>query len=426
MLGRRTTRSALLTVLAGVVSATLATTTLAPAATATPAPSSRSAQLPLSDIALKAGAYGTRLTGGQLPAGSGATAFSVIGCSTAADLTRHNEIAELNLQDNATASGVATKVWTAKRNGSLHSYARSTTADVELTDPALGSLSIQAVRSLSHSWYAADGFHAETTSSIGKIVFTPPAGDPQELDIPTPGQPVTVPGLATIKVGEAHRRVRDDGASAYALALRVKIIPSDTTLFVARSKAQAVSGVKHGRFGGYSAGTEAEVLGGVLVSGRNPVSIMPCQGTDGEVQGKDDADVDLGGGLHAEAVSSKQWAKRFDTRSEAWERGSVSGLDLGGGQLVVDAVAGKASVTRKAGGGLDREAKVTIVGITANGEPQEVPFDQTLEIPGVAKLDPKVVQKVPGGLKVIALQITLLDGSGAVIDLGVAKTVIRH
>ena len=427
MFTRRVTTSRVAPALALLIATAITAAAVVPAASATTAPAAHAAKAGGSDIALKAGAYGTRLAGGQVPAGSGMTAFSVIGCSVVPGVSHHNEVAEADLPSAGTASGVTTRVWAAKKKGALHSYARSTTAEVVLADSPLGKLSIRAVTSLSHAWHDAQGFHAKTTSSVGKIVFTPPVGDPQVLDIPTPGQPVEVPGLAKISVGESHDRENSNGASAWGVALRVKVIASGTDLFVSRSKAQALSGVKHGRFGGYSAGTEAEILGGVLVSGRNPVSLMPCQGTNGKVLGRDDADVDLGGGLHAEAVSSKEWAKRYAHRSKAWERGSIAGLDLGGGQLVVDAVVGKATVIRKAGGGLVRSTAGTKIGsITANGEPQELPLDQTLEIPGVAKLDPKVVSKIPGGLKVVALRITLLDGSGAVIDLGVAKTSIRH
>ncbi|CAI9412066.1 choice-of-anchor P family protein [Nocardioides sp. T2.26MG-1] len=401
---------------------------IAPASGApAPAGASRTSAKARSDIALKASAYGTRLTGGQVPAGSGMTAFSVISCSVTPGIERTNEVVTANLPSAGTVSGVTTRVWTRKSGASLHSYSRSTTAEVVLADSPLGKLSIRGVTSLSHAWHNATGFHAETSSSIGKIVLTPPVGDPQEFDIPTPGTPIIVPGVAQISLGASNESTNSSAASAWAAALRVKVLATGTDLVVARSKAVAVSGVKHGRFGGYSAGTEAEVLGGVLTSGRNPLSIMPCQGTKGQPLTRSDAHVDLGGGLVVDAVSSSQWGKRYDRRSKAWERGSVAGINLGDGALKIDAVVGKATVIRKAGGGIVRSAAGTSIGtITANGEPQDIPIDQTIEIPGVAKLEPKVVQRLAAGLKVIALRITLLDGSGAVIDLGVAKTTIRR
>jgi hypothetical protein len=414
------------TVLSAVASGMLASTLAMAPATAAPQ-AAMSARISNSDIALKAGAYGTRMAGGQVPAGSGMTAFSVIACSTKPGVDHHNEVADADLPSVGTASGVKTKVWTRNRNGVLHSFSRSSTARVVLADSPLGSLSIDAVTSLSHAWHDTEGFHSETSSSVGKIVFTPPVGDPQEIDIPTPGSPVTVPGLATISLGESHEHASKTGSSAWAVALRVKVMESGTDLLVSRSKAVAVPGVEHGRFGGYSAGTEAEALGGVLTGGRNPLSIMPCQGTDGKVVGRTDANLDLEGDAEAAAASSRQFGKRYADHSLAWERGSVTGIDFGGGALLIDSVVGKATVVRKAGGGLVRSTDGTRIGtITADGEPQDVPVDETIEIPGVARLEPKVVEKLAGGLKVIALRVTLLDGSGAVVDLGVAKTTLRN
>lgn len=379
-----------------------------------------------SDIALKAGAYGTRLAGGDVPASSGMTAFSVISCSTAfAD--RDNQVAATELPGAGTVSGVTTRVWTKRDGAARHSYSRSSTAEVVLADTPLGSLSIRGITSLSHAWYDGSKFHAETSTSIGTIVLTPPVGPPQEIDIPTPGQPVTIPGLARIAIGDVRERSNETRAAAWAVALRVKLLPTGTDLFVARSKAQALSGVQNGRFGGYSAGAEAKILGGVLISGRNPLSLMPCQSTDGKVQGRDLIDLNLGGGLHVEGVGTKQWSKRFANRSVGWERGAVAGLNLGDGALEIGAVVGRAEVTRKANGKLIRSTDGTRIGsITVNGEVQELPIDQPIEIPGIAKLEPKVVENVPGGVKVVALRISLLDGTGAVIDLGVAKATIRR
>ena len=418
-------------VAAGLLAATLGVT---PAASAAPVPASTSGTSgtptkakATSDIALKGYGYGTRVVGGQVPAGSGMTAFIAIGCAVKTGIDRDNVVADADLQGNGTVSGVKTELWTRNVDGARHSYSRNTTASIVLADSPLGSLSIRGITSTSHAWHDAKGFHAETESSVGKIVFTPPVGDPQVLDIPTPGQPVPVPGLGTIYFGGSAKKVTDTGAIARASALRLDLTPSSgTQVTVARTTAQALSGVKHGRFGGYSAGTEVTALDGTVRSGRNPLSLMPCQGTDGEVEGKDDATADLGGQLIVNGVSSRQRGKRFPGRSVAWERGSVAQLNLGGGQLVVDAVVGKATATRTATGKLITSTDGSTVGsITANGEPQTFPDTGVLEIPGVARLEPMVVTEVAGGISVVALRITLLDGTGAVIDLGVAKATIR-
>lgn len=423
-------RTAVLSVLAsGVLVSSLG---LAGATSATPAPSAadtttKATSKASGDIALKGYAYGTLAKGGQVPANSGMTAFSVIGCTTRVGIERGNVVAEAAIPGVGTISGVKTELWTRKVGNALHSYSRATTASVVVAETPLGSLSIRGVSSLSHAWHDASGFHAETESSIGKIVFTPPVGGPQELDIPTPGQPIEIPDLGTIHLGITSERATKTAATARAAALRIDLRPSTgTEVTVARSTARAVLGVKYGRFNGFSAGTEISALDGVITSGRNPLSLMPCQGTNGQVLSRSDAHLDLGGQVIVDGVSSAQMGKRLPTKSVAWERGAVAGVNLGGGQLVIDAVVGKAHVTRTRAGKLTTSTEGTTIGsITVNGQAQELPLDETIEIPGLAKIEPKVVTKVPGGIKVVALRITLLDGQGAVINLGVAKVAIR-
>lgn len=66
----------------------------------------------------------------------------------------------------------------------------------------------------------------------------------------------------------------------------------------------------------------------------------------------------------------------------------------------------------------------TIGTIIANGEPQTFPDTDVLEIPGVARLERNIVKKTPNGMSVISLRITLLDGTGAVLNLGLARLEI--
>ena len=88
-------------------------------------------------------------------------------------------------------------------------------------------------------------------------------------------------------------------------------------------------------------------------------------------------------------------------------------------------IVGKATVIRTAHG-VVRSAKGTQLGtVTANGQSQTFPKTGVLEIPGVAKLERGVVTRSRSGISVIGLRITLLDGSGAVIDLAEAKLHIR-
>jgi hypothetical protein len=112
-------------------------------------------------------------------------------------------------------------------------------------------------------------------------------------------------------------------------------------------------------------------------------------------------------------------------KSTGWERGAVAGIDIGDGQLVVDAIVGKVSVTRD-GGKVTKSFRGSTVGrVTANGDPMEFPDTGVIEVPGVARIERFVKDTFRNGASIVALRVTLLDGSGAVVDLGQARLAIR-
>ena len=64
--------------------------------------------------------------------------------------------------------------------------------------------------------------------------------------------------------------------------------------------------------------------------------------------------------------------------------------------------------------------------MTVAGQRQTFPRTGVLEVPGVARLERAVVLRTRRGVSVIGLRITLLDGSGAVVDLAEARLGIRR
>jgi hypothetical protein len=102
-------------------------------------------------------------------------------------------------------------------------------------------------------------------------------------------------------------------------------------------------------------------------------------------------------------------------------RAEVAQVSLGGGQVVIDGIVGKASVVRR-GNHVVRSAKGTqLASITIAGQKQTFPQTGVLEIPGLVKLERGVVTRTHSGIRVIGLRITLLDGSGAVVNLAEAS-----
>ena len=70
-------------------------------------------------------------------------------------------------------------------------------------------------------------------------------------------------------------------------------------------------------------------------------------------------------------------------------------------------------------------AGTTVGALTVNGTATPLPDLGTLDIPGVLSLATNVVERFKGGVHVIALQVKLLNGTGATINIGEATMKIR-
>jgi hypothetical protein len=395
---------------AGLVAGTTATATAAAEPTPTP-------------YALSAFGIGTAVKGGSVPATSGKTAYRIIGCTNRAGVDRENHEAEATVPGLGVVSGVKTRVWTTKTDGVVASNSLHQVASIMIGEGSgQGTVEIRGVKSYSRAYHDDKGFHAAYETEIGQIVYTPVEGGPEVLLPPTPGQTLEVPGLANIKLGSHSRHHGADGAKAYATTLKIEVLPSDTLARVAHTSAKIGGGVKSALFRGNSDATRMDALDGNLTSGPTPHLPMPCQGTDGEVKSNNLATVDLGGQVVVSGANTSEMADQTQRKAWGWEKSSVAELNLGGGQLVISGVVGKVNVSRE-DGTVTRDIKGTTVGsITANGEPQEIPDPgQSLTIPGVAVIETAVVKELKSGLAVTAVKVTLLDGTGAVINLGQAQ-----
>jgi hypothetical protein len=377
--------------------------------------------------AFKASGFGTRLVGGQVPGGSSTTGYQAIGCTNQAGRARSATVAGATLPGLGTATGIRTRVWTTRRHGVVASHSRHSIAEVVLARSGLGKLSLAAISSTATAYHDARGFHATTTTKVGGLRFTPPVGPAQAFPLPTPDQPVTIPGLATIYAGRHTTHRFAASSSAGAFALRVEVIPTGSSLRLAHSHAELGGGLTGGVLRGSAAGTHVITAGGgVGASGPTPLSLMPCQGTHGRTRQKSLASVNLGGQFVVKGASSLVRGAQGDRRAHGTSRSEVARVDLGGGQLVIDGIVGKVSVARR-GHHLKRSTSGTTLGrVTVAGEPQTFPRTGVLEIPGVAELERAVVQRTRRGVSVIGLRITLLDGSGAVVDLAEARLSIRR
>ncbi len=398
---------------AAMAMTTTTTSTAAPAASNTTSPT---------HFALTSSGYGTRVSGGDIPAGSDRTAYQVIGCTNMAGVDIDNFEAASDLGPLGSLSGVKTRTWTTEKDGVVSAWASNRIAGAMLGDEVSGGLLLEGVKSTSRAYHDQSGFHAATTRTVAGIRLAPAGGgEPQELEIPSPGETLVIPGVARISLGMNTKSATAGRAAAKAEALRVELIPSGTKVYMARSQAAIERGVRSGLFRGYSYGSRFKGLDGTLESKMTPFLKMPCQGTDGEVKSQDIARVDADG-LVIKQLSTQHSADQSARHAVAHEESRVDRFNLRGGEVTARGVVGRANIRFEKGSGTTKNIKGSKIGrVTVSGETQTFPPSDVIVVPGVVRLERNLVVRTANGIQVTALRINLLDGSGAVFNLGFAK-----
>ena len=396
-------------------------------ADATPAAKERSKNPAATPFALKSWGYGTRVQGGQVPAQSGVPAYEIIGCTNLAGLDKTNQVADAVLPGLGTISGVKTRVWTTRTDGVVSSWAENTIGKVVLSDSPLGTLTLSAVSTTAHAYHDGDGFKTEASTDLAHLQFQPPVGPAMDLPLPTPSQPVEIPQVGKVIMAHKKANASANGAQVFANGILVRLYESGSVVRVAHAVAQIARGATIGVFSGESYAVGGNAAGDIVRLGRNPLMKMPCQGTNGVVRNRELAGIDLGGQVGVAGASSSSVGDQNKRRAWGRERSRVASINLAGA-VQVTGIVGQVNVARY--GPNRTKLKANTRGTTPgrviiNGQSQTIPA-QGIEIPGVAKLEPSIATRIPGGIKVTALRITVLDGSGAVIDLGNARLVVKR
>ncbi|MEZ5093763.1 choice-of-anchor P family protein [Nocardioides sp.] len=373
--------------------------------------------------AMSAAGFGTRVRGGDVPVSSGTSSYDAIGCTNKAGVAHGEHVESVDLAGLGTATGVDTQVSTVRSGGTTKAVSTHSVAEVTVADTVAGTVSIKAITSTARAWHNASGYHGDAGTTIGSITLTPLAGPAVALDVPTVGHPLVVPGVLTLSMGDPKLGGGSRGAWARTTGLLLTVPGTDTRVEIARAKATISGGVTVGLFRGSSYAVDADALGGTATVGRHPLSLMPCQGTDGKARRKAMTTVDLGA-LVVDTLTSRQVADQESGRAWGRESATVARVDVGDGALVIRDIVAQAHAVRTRSG-VRTDARGTGLGdIRVDGHRVRLPASGRLRVPGVAKIETKVVTRGKDKISVVGLRLTLLDGSGAVVDLARANVQV--
>lgn len=361
--------------------------------------------------------FGSRLISGEIPAESGRTAYALLGCTKTAGLNHKNHLGNVNVGDYGTVSGISSRTWTTASS----SQAKTKIAAIELGEGD-ARLRIEGVTLKTKAWHDSSGFHKAGSAKILTIKAKVGGTEIPIPSNPAPGQHFEVPGLAEITILGGTSTKSAHHAQITKRALRIEL-SDGSTLIVGTSRSGISDKAKAGLFNGWGRAASADLLESTVTTGNIAVQPLKCVGTTGEWTRNRTAGIEVPGVLDIGAASGAAKGNQRDANNAfAHTRGRIAHVMLSD-QLEIGAIEAHARVTKR-DGKLTKSIKGTSVAyIKANGETYEVPNPgQSIEIPGLAVIT--VAKKFPGkyGVRVVAVQVKLLDGTpgASTINLGEA------
>jgi hypothetical protein len=399
----------------------LASSTASPVATTAAMDEAKGTKTP---YALTGFSFGSRLIGGEIPAESGRTAFSYLGCTKSADLNNRNAVADINVGDFGTVSGISSRSWTNEKGSKVASLSQTKIGAIELGSGD-AKLVIEGVTLKTKAWHDDSGFH--TAGSADILTIKAKVGG---VSLPIPakpkaGQKIKIPGLAEITILGGTSSKSSHHAQITKRALRIEL-SDGSTLVVGTSRSGINDKAPAGLLNGWGRAASADVLKNAVTTGNIAVEPLKCTGTNGEWTSNKTAGIEVPGVLDISAASGSAMGNQRDAdNAYAHTRGRIAHVLLSD-QLEIGGIEAHARVSKK-NGKLTKSIKGTTVAyIKAAGETFEVPKPgQSIEIPGLAKIT--VAKKFPGkyGVRVVAVEVKLLDGDLATINLGEAFARVK-
>lgn len=434
-------RRSLIAITAPVALAAGVMSTMAPAFAADPAPTT---------YTYAASSYGTAASADQVGLRSAPTASSGIGCTKRAPVTETNGASSTDAGPQAQAEGVRTRNYTFTTAAGLAGVRSLSEIDTATIGNGRLGLAISNLRGYSSTFATKTGdLKAGSTFSFSAIRATgSDAGllpsDLQDLlngpvnevvDQLRAGQPIEVPGLGVLKLGDVQDRVTSTYARADSTGLQVDLYGTDgrrgggddSVLTLGRTLARTSNASPDGLLGGQAYGLDATGADGRSLIGPEVRKSLPCEGTDGEILTNAVSelsppsleDLALGG------LQNRVYGEQVDGGVTGWVENRVATFDLG--SLHIEGIVARSSVTKGADGILERHVIRRIGSITADGTRYTAPAPgRSLVIPGIARIEtPKSVSTVDG-VRVTGLRITLLSGAQAqsVVNLAVTRAEV--
>lgn len=360
-------------------------------------------------------AFGTKIDRNRALA-SGPTANSVIGCTSLAGLHRRNDVAGVDLSPLLTAGEVDSQGRTSQGDGVVSVMSRNTITNGSLLG---GDVRFRGLSSQSQTWHNSSGFHNRVTMDLARLVV-----DGNRVDLTGGQQTVNVAG-GELTVFQQSSRMQARDASAHGVVLRL-VLADGTRVQVGSSYSHMTARV-FGPMSGTTWGSQVQVSGGAVRSGRTAFQTMPCPGTRGTVRENTTNGITLPDVIETDAIATHVWGVQTPDLQHGYTQAEIANAQLATLDIALSGIASQANVKRD-DGTFTRDAKGTrLLEFTVAG----VDYRDQLT-PGVAFAIPgldtsityRKVTPIRNGIEVVAVEIVLADET--VIELGHSTMMIKR
>lgn len=395
---------------------------------------SANAAVALTDVAYNTYGYGTYVSGALAGSGitSGYTAFSTVGCTTQAGLTRTNQLPSANL-------GLGTI-------GAVTTSAKSMGDTTSRT--ARGATSVTSIRLLS-GLITADSVWTASTSTITSAGAASGTNSSQLVNLKVNGVPVSASAapntalnlmlngavIGRVVVNQQSRLTIGGFAVAATSALDLTLttnalgLGAGARIIVGRSYA-ALAAVPAGFADGQGYGLKATSLDGAVKAGPVALMYVPCAGgsATANVAGATVPNVLTVGALKTTVNSV---ASPSLTSSVV---ASVAGVNVLSGLITANTLTASSSASRSTKTGpvttVDRS---TFLGLKVAGFPvigDSVPANTKIVVPGLGTVTFRKVTRTTTGIRVVMVEVVLSKVLGALptgskIEIGVSESSVR-
>ncbi|SDS36067.1 choice-of-anchor P family protein [Microlunatus soli] len=341
--------------------------------------------------------------------------------------TRDNNAAAVNLGAAGKIGAVTTSI-----KGSEDSPQTVTTTKTGAVNLLGGIIRADAITTKATVTSTSSGFKTSGTTKIADLKI---AGVPISVT-PAKNTKISLPaGLGAVTLNRQASYINSAGRAQMivdALVINVNKssllgLPSGA-IVVGHSNALLNNPV-HTRPYGNAYGSEVQLVGGVVKSGRTAATNLPCGGTTGRTLSNDTAAVSVPGILKVGAVGTTGLSTDSSTATAAKTSSTTGAVSVLDGAIKLDAITAKASATQKPGQPVVKSiAGTKLVGLTINGKPIKVTTKENtkIDVAGIGTLWLNKTTRSSTGISVYAVQLELLKAqsgmkAGAKISIGYAR-----